>query len=134
MINHYAIIRAPGTAAYIFDANSGAYLAKIVNPGAHNFAFAGGNGQNGGMVTIGETLALTSYLNTVGDQSSAGTVYTFTVPEPATAVLTLFAGAALLARAWATNIGKTIAGHGGQNRQAKFSQSRRDRASVHGAS
>ncbi len=34
MINHYAIIGAPGTAAYVFDANTGAYLAKIVNPGA----------------------------------------------------------------------------------------------------
>ena len=48
------------------------------------------------MVSIGETLALTSYLNNVGGQGSAGTVYTFTVPEPATVVPMIFAGLALL--------------------------------------
>lgn len=109
LIGNYAVIGAPGEdlnpgqpgsthvgAAYIFNANNGAYLGKIVNPsGGQNNAFAGGSGQNSGLVTIGNLLVAMNSRNNVSGISSAGAVYVYSVPEP-TAVVSALLGAAIL--------------------------------------
>jgi hypothetical protein len=81
-------------AFYVFDVNSGNYLGRVVNPaGGQNNIFTYGEGANGGLDIIGNSLVAAKYLG------GTGSVYVYGVPEPSTiTLLTLGAIGLLFAR------------------------------------
>jgi len=87
LIKNFAVISAPNLghigAAYVFDVSTGAYVAKILNPEGSGEFGGGGPAQNTGLVAIGELLVASNYFSDVANQSSAGSVYVYSiVPEP----------------------------------------------------
>ena len=104
LVGDLAVVGAPGTninpsppganaagAFYVFDVNSGNYLAKFLSPTpSQNMFFTGGGGQNGGLVAIGNRLVAATELQPVNGLFNAGQVYVYqAIPEPSGVLLTL---------------------------------------------
>jgi outer membrane protein assembly factor BamB len=98
LFDNYAVIGAPGSrqqnrffagAAYVFDITTGDMVMKLADSPPQPFGrFADGEGQQAGMVAIGNRLVVSSYLRNVDGLDGAGMIFVYrVVPEPGTAWL-----------------------------------------------